>query len=127
MSINKVVLYWIIYNVVLLGIASIILIGKEHTQQFPNMTGLDAWAIAASRPAYWIFIILAILASGYTTYYCIKNKVAESGGASIHFVLFGIAALLSLCIFVSPANIKADPIGSGATSEQIEYLKNKGK
>ena len=115
---NKALLYWLLYTVGLFILSFALFISLDDSA----VNGYDALKIAASRPLYWVFIGLALAASIGAVIFAIKSDLAESGGG-IHFLCFGIAALLMLTIFVAPANIKADPIGSGITKEQMKYVK----
>lgn len=123
---NKAFLSWLICTAVLIIVGLLVIAGKDTTGVLYKVSGIDAFEIAASRPMYWIFILVAIAA----TYFGIRkvNKLVkeEADGFAIHGLSFLIAAFLVVCIFWRPADIKADPIGSGATTEQIEKLRAKG-
>lgn len=122
----KGLLYWFGYTVVLSVIAWFILSGTDTTGVRYKVSGVDAMKIAASRPLYWVFII----AMAVVNYFAVKKVISmikeEEHAFAIHGLAFIVSLLLIATVFIAPANIKADPIGSGATTEQIEYLRSKG-
>lgn len=121
---NKALLYWIAYNVVILTLSGFILAGAEPSRQFPNMTGMDAFNIAATRVGYWIPIIIGFAVSIGLIIYAIRSKMTHAG--ALHFIAFVPALAIALLVYIPVAQIKADPIGHAATTEQIEYLRSKG-
>jgi len=121
---NKALKYYLIYVGIVFVLSLLVLAGIDSNERLPT-SGVDAFAIAASRPLYWVFVIAGILLSGLGVWASIKYKIAESGGGLIHFIVGGGVIILFLTIFVAPCNIKADPIGSAATTEQIKMLRDK--
>lgn len=123
---NKHFLYWIGYTALLLIVGFIVLSGTDKDVPFP-VSGKDAFTIAASRTLYWVFIVIAIVAFFFGARYVNKLIKEDAAAGHIHAVAFAISAFLLLAVFVAPANIKADPVGSGATTEQIKVLRDKIK
>lgn len=122
---NKALLYCLGYIALISIVAFFILSGTDKDVRYV-VSGWDAFAIAASRPLYWVFIVAGIIAIVFAVRQANKMIKAESHAAGIH-ALLGIAALIFVAtIFKAPADIKADPIGAGATTKQIEYLRSKG-
>ena len=88
-----------------------------------TISGTEAFMIASTRWTYWLGIVVVSLAAAVTIFIASKNEVT---GLAVNFIAFGIAAAFVLALLAPVANIKADPIGSGASTEQINNLKEKG-
>lgn len=110
--------YFIIYTASLICVSAIIFLSHNSGSA---ITGADAFSIAASRPLYWVFIIASVVGGFLLVKYLLKENIID--GKVIHLATFAIAAIITAAIFTAPANIKADPVGSGATKEQIENTK----
>lgn len=113
------------YLIGIIGVPAVIIISMLILAFTGNETvsGTDAINIAASQPGYWITIAMVIITSAATIFFAIKKDVT---GMGIQLLCVVIAAAIALAVVGRPANIKADPIGSGATTEQINYLREKG-
>lgn len=85
--------------------------------------GTDAWRIVASRWTYWLGVGIALAISFVVILMAYNREVA---GLGINFIAFLLAAIIALALIMPAANVKADPIGSGATTEQIEHLRANG-
>lgn len=85
-----------------------------------GVNGMDAFALAAKRGGYWLWIV-GVIAAGIATILFAKRQ--DVTGIGINFIAAAIVAALCLAIFLFPASIKTDPISSGITTEEINTLR----
>lgn len=88
-----------------------------------HVDGHDAVKIAFHHTGYVVAIFFAIAVCIATFIMAWRN---DWYGAKLKFAIIGCALLLTFCIFAKPVNIKTDPISSGITTDEINYLKSKG-
>jgi cell division protein FtsW (lipid II flippase) len=88
-----------------------------------GVSGSDAFKIATSHTGYWIWLLSSLVIAVIALYYA---KVADLEAKPFKWIIACIAVFVTLCVFYFPVNIKTDPISSGITTEEINYLKVKG-
>ena len=88
-----------------------------------KVDGRDALKIASAHFGYWLWIILAIIASAAIIIYGIKK---DWYGPKIVIAGLFCGLIIAFALFTYPVNIKTDPKSAGITTPEIEYLKTKG-
>lgn len=88
-----------------------------------TVSGAIAFELATNHPLYWIGIVSAVAGSGLSIYLAIRFNVT---GIAVNFIAAGIAIALCVSIFMFPGKIKTDPISSGISTEEINYLRENG-
>lgn len=109
----------------IIGVA-VVIIGALLILAFSGndaISGKDALMIAASQFWYWAWVIITIAGSVIVAVIAIK---CDMTGMGVQLLCVVLAAIIAVAVVGKPANIKADPIGSGASTEQINYLRGKG-
>lgn len=88
-----------------------------------GVKGSDALTIATHHTGYWVFLAITLLLDIAAIVIAFKKDFKEF---QIVGVGLFVVVLTTLAVFYLPVNIKTDPISSGITTEEINYLKEKG-
>lgn len=106
----------------ILTIGYLILIFSDSSDNI-KVDGHDAVKIAWHHLGYVISVAIAAAVSVAVAVIGIEKQL-HGGSAVLAGLLTGL--FFALMVFTKPVNIKTDPISSGITTEEINYLKSKG-
>lgn len=75
----------------------------------------QAWAHVAHSPAYWIFIVLALIVASLIIFFFLKQNNSGSGVTTGGIILFGVAiAIVLTAIIYRPGEVAANTSPSEA-------------
>jgi hypothetical protein len=85
-----------------------------------GVSGSDAFMLVSNHARYWSFIAGALVAAALIIYLAVRFDFYNG------WLFLVVAVMVACSIFIMPIKFKIDPVSSGATTEEINYLKTKG-